>query len=524
MASKPQRYGMRARVCLAAARLAIALPWVVCFGADHPAVFDPADVNALRQNLAKALTTAQALPPPAPAEASAQSLVPLRAIIESAAFSTLDSTTRHTALLVAAQQALRLQQNPLALDLASRASALPDQGVDDWRVRLSASSRLHDAPQEAQALLVIGHQWGQALRSEPESEVLQATRDAMEQHLGAQRMELLQLLYRLRWKRNNGAEPSSLWRDLSLLLIEAGKPDQATEVAAHVSDPQELIAMQADKRFQPVLKSSRVSYVQAIAEADIDQHTASVHQARHSLSGVVSLADVLLTDLRDKEVLDLTSDVIHQVESTGRVAEPAYEDTETELNWIYDRRARALRNLGRYDEAVDSLKLAMSQRAGAPVDHALSLAALLCDLNRPREALGVLPADDKVNEIGRFRVALVRLKSAVLLGDAEETERQLAYMQEHKATSPGNLQLALVVAGRQSEAVSVLLWRLNDPVLRTEALRSVQDFAESPAPARALQWRSGMKALRDRPAVHALIEQLGRIRSYPLRRNPGAEP
>lgn len=145
-----------------------------------------------------------------------------------------------------------------------------------------------------------------------------------------------------------------------------------------------------------------------------------------------------------------------------------------------------------------------------PIDYAL----FLCELDRPDEALAALPDQGKVSSYGRMLSALVRLSAAVERNSPEESEHALTYLREHREDSAALLQIGLLRAGLLDEAEQVLLWRLNDPQLRTQALLEVQNYFEPKRPPRAQEWHERYLAVEGRPAVHAAILQFGEIDSY----------
>jgi len=134
---------------------------------------------------------------------------------------------------------------------ASNTCAAEEGGAEyeQWSKRLSAAAKSHDAAEEVLCVTTIGRRWSWALGSLPRRMIEQAVSDSEHARLGDSRSEMLQLLYDQRWKDRNGQEPGRWWRQLSLSLLEHGKPDQAFEVAAHITDPMTLVALQADKRY-----------------------------------------------------------------------------------------------------------------------------------------------------------------------------------------------------------------------------------------------------------------------------------
>jgi tetratricopeptide (TPR) repeat protein len=309
-----------------------------------------------------------------------------------------------------------------------------------------------------------------------------------------------------------------LWRDLSLHLLETGHEQQARDVASHVMAPYELVAMQADNRFHTLVRSAYVSgNARKAADEEIRMRRDAVSQQPRSLERVVALGTALLRRLRAKDVVDLTEGVMRNLESKAPGTIP-YDDIDSQLGWIYNLRARALRDFRRNDEALELLRRAANTASTQnPVSHTINLAIFLCDLDRPQDALAGLPDPEKASDYGRLMIAQVRVMAATELGDVNETERALTEAQRYSRASLSSFQRLLVIAGKDREAGDLLLARLQDPERRADALIDVQNYVDPPAPPTVLEWRSHAKAIRERADVRALIGQIGKISDYPLR-------
>jgi len=112
-------------------------------------------------------------------------------------------------------------------------------------------------------------------------------------------------------------------------------------------------------------------------------------------------------------------------------------------------------------------------------------------------------------------IALVRLTAAIDSGSAADRDKQLTYLREHRLDGPGVAQSALLRAGALDEAEQTLLWRLNDPALRTNALLSMQHYFEAHRPPRAAEWRTRELELENRPSIRSAVSLVGQIDHYP---------
>ena len=217
----------------------------------------------------------------------------------------------------------------------------------------------------------------------------------------------------------------------------------------------------------------------------------------------------------DAEVLTLSDEIDRRIRTTGA---SAYDDPTNNLAWILDARARALRHLGRYQEAADTLRRATDLPDGTDkVSQPVSLAALLCDLDLPEEALRLLPPIERLTAYGKMQAEIIRLSAALERGRPDDATEALTYLREHRADGPTTLQHALLRAGKLDEAELWLLARLSDPEMRTPALVEMQRYFEPPLPPRAAQWRERTMALFSRSAVRAAVSQLGHVDDYTWR-------
>ena len=438
-----------------------------------------------------------------------------------AGFLAQDERTRHTTLSLAAETALKTNRPEQAQQFAAQATQLPQQSLGDWRNRLLAAMRTHDARDEAESLTRIANLWGRDranLQADIVERVLWDTREAQ---FRAARLELLQALYELRWQPGRGRNASREWRDLSLLLLENGDLQRAQQVASLVNDPNEIIAMRADLRYQPLVKGKFFdSNAKRAAARQIDALQADIGQQPRSLALVARLAEALVRTRRETEAIAAVDRAESRIaQSPGGTT--AYDDGDANYSWILNAKAYALRNLGRFDEAVKVLQQAteLPHRIDL-VSQPVNLAELLVGLNRPDEAEKCLPPLEKANEFGKAQIYLVLFTVALQRDDRPETDRTLTYLREHRADAPGALQEALLRAGAMAEAQQVLVDRLADPLERSAALMEMQIYFERTRTPKDAEWRARALKLGGNPAVRQAIAKVGVIERY-LWRYPG---
>jgi tetratricopeptide (TPR) repeat protein len=489
--------------------LALALP--ICLQAaviDLDGVPTPSTVTEARQHLRSALESADKKD-----AAGARDLV--LAVIDDPSFDALDETTRHAALALAAQLAEQTGNFEQAHRYALRATESTEQSLDDWRRRLTASTKLGDGRDEALCLTAIAKRWGRDSSALPDGAVRQVVHDTSRID-ATTRLDLLHALYELRWRPGDGVQPGAWWVELCRLLLEQGQTQDAIQVASIVEDPRDIIAFRADRRFQKLLKSDRVkSDPRRAARDQIEELRRAASERPRSLQAVQRLIHALLKSRLDAQALELSEEVTRRTDAAGDG--PAPYDDVWRFGSLLDAAATALRHLGRYDEAVQHLRrgahLANEQDA---VSQPIDLALLLCELDRPDDALLALPASERASSYGRMLIVLVQLTAAVERGAVPaDTVQALSYLRAHRTDGPSILQDGLLRIGALAEAEQEYLLRLSDPVERTSALVEAQIYYSEKLPPRAEQWRERFLALKERPAVRAAIAQFGEVEHYP---------
>jgi tetratricopeptide (TPR) repeat protein len=430
-------------------------------------------------------------------------------------FSSLESGTQHAALALAARLALATDKAGQAHEFAIRATQMPQQGIEDWHTRLSAAFLAGDYRDEAECVTAIARQWGRDPSALSSSSVTRAYRDTRPGEFSEARLAMLSALYDLRWKLADGENASDMWRTLSLLLLDKNDLARAAQVVVLVDEPFDIIAMRADLRYKPLLKSRYFdSDAHRVARAQIETLRKEMGLRPRSMGVVRRLADALLRSRFDSEVLEVTGKVDRRMAEVGSGA-PPYDDAPYNYNWILNTRSRALGDLGRYDEAVAELRRAVDLPDRIDkVSQPINLAQLLCDLGRADEALQLLPAEDKVSKYGRMQLESVRVSAALDRESRADLDLALAYLREHQSDSASTLQYALLRAGQFDEAEQVLLARLADPSQQTEALVELQIYTPRLRPPRGQAWHTQFERLREQPAVRQAVGRIGVIERY----------
>jgi hypothetical protein len=187
------------------------LPFCLHAGATEPA--------AARQDLRSAIESADKKD-----VAGAQARV--LSVINDPVFDSLDEPTRHAAFVLAAQLAVQTGNFEQAHRFAMRATQSTEQSAVDWHSRLDASIKTGDARDQALSLTTIARHWGRDSTMMPDSAVRQVVRDTV--HVDAAlRLDLLHALYEMRWHAGDAGRPDGWWLELSRLLLDANRTQEA---------------------------------------------------------------------------------------------------------------------------------------------------------------------------------------------------------------------------------------------------------------------------------------------------------
>jgi tetratricopeptide (TPR) repeat protein len=442
----------------------------------------------------------------------------LTAIIDEKSFRKLDRGFQYEVLELAGQTALFHGPPRLGYDYLLRVTAMPQATVDDWYGRLRAADITRNKADSVRSLTIVVQRWPDRVGQLNGDSVLLVVREAKE--IGhAMVIPLLQALYDAHWKLKWGIEPSALWRDLALDLLERRQINQASSVAAHVTDPYVLITMRADRRFDAVVAANPPQFdIASAAERELKALQEASDRAPRSLELKWRVVRALLICQHYEGAMAAADDVLLDIQSTN-FPEKLYDDFADQESTFLNYRAYALERLGRWDEAVAQMSAAslLHEKYSGNIDQILDLGELYCALRRPNEALsaiGRLVA--ATNAHGSMEVEIVRLEAAVQLGDSKQVDHSLAYMRAHRADAPSTYERALLIAGHLDAAAKELIRQLSDKDLRQDALLRVQVLAPWPDTPWKLEIVARRRIVAKRPDVQTVVQKVGRAESFPV--------
>lgn len=444
----------------------------------------------------------------------------LEDILDGPSFKQLDRARRDSALSAAAIAAAAAQDPARAHELAVRLVELDRAAVRNWMFRFDFALEAGHIDDALASVTRIVEQWPERAARISQSRLYEVVHAANRLPSSDAKLRLLSGLFDMRWRSPYSGEPSDLWRELALVLVERGRLNEAGAVVARITAPGVLVRIRADRRFDALTTTSPELFdVPAAIAREIARLEAEVRAAPDFIEPINYLANALEANNRCDEALALIDKAIARA-SGSTAEEHPFRDSGSMLTWLLDHRARVLECLGRRDEALQRRIRAaqLTENGGSNTSQALNLAHALADRERPAEALEVLEAVGPMSGYGKTVEQSARLKVYLQLGNDQGVQAALAYLSDHRDDSLPNYQWALVKVGQLDAAAALLIRRLEDVSTRVDALEDLQRYGEQGKPTDETD-----VGLLDRTDVRAAIDRVGRIESYPYLRWSGWE-
>lgn len=423
--------------------------------------------------------------------------------------------TRLALLGKAAWYARSVDDRAAAAKFARDATALAGADDEAWGRSALYAWQAGDAEVAAQALAQLATRWPDILPDVERSLIVGVVEDA---RVGSpERLAAVQALADADYVVPNTADGGFVWFALAEERLARGELDAARAAAARIVTPAELVKLRADRRFDAIVDRDAPAFdVERAATRRVDDLRARALLDPDVLELQVALADAMLVVGDAENVLALAD----QVESFyAESPRPGFQDDDQRA-WMLDQRARALRLLGRGDEAVAQLEAArrLDERGQRNVSQVLNLGELYCALGEPAKARAVIADAGSMSDFGLMVRTFVELCAAVQLDDAAAREAALAWMRAHRDVSPPMHTEALLYAGLAEEAVADVLARLRDPSERATVLLDLQRFRRPPPEPGHAAANAAWDALRGRADVRAAVAEVGHLDEYAIHR------
>jgi tetratricopeptide (TPR) repeat protein len=297
------------------------------------------------------------------------------------------------------------------------------------------------------------------------------------------------------------------------MLAEKGETEAARTLVAALRSPDSMVEASLDSRLRRLVPAELD--VRRAAEAVLALHEEAIARHPDRLSPLIEAA-------RDLRLLGRPREAVELLETAAAQNPDAASDRDEKLNWWWDSVASSEAALGRYDDAVVSLRkgAALKERGGANVSQVINLADLQINFGHGEEALKTLGLFDdptrKGSPYGEMELRLARGCAHVVAGHPADAAADLAFARTHEKDDPRALSDLLLCVGDMDGAAAAFIRRLDDPDRRGRALLQLSDYDEVPVPVPAGPVNSRLGALKQRPDVKAAIERAGGIRRIPL--------
>jgi hypothetical protein len=443
------------------------------------------------------------------------------AVVASPTFSQLNASQQHIALYVLGSLQVSAKDKA-ALETLKRATAMIDYSNGrDWHLRLAAASQAQDDADALLSLTTIAQRWPASLDQVSGTYVERLSyRTAKQAPLTEARFQLLLALKAAFWRPSDPVDsPDNQWVELTTLLLQRGRVQEAQATAEFVSDYGAVDEMMLDRTFDIVTRNypDRFNLQNAWAR-QIERLRGVIKSHPDNLEAVNELTLALINDGQAPEALALLDAAIAKAKPVDSSAAP-FADME-ELNWTYNQRAFALRSLGRTDEAIAEMKAgaARPENGELNVSQQLNLAQIEEESGRPADAMAVIAGADSwfLSGFGKMDYEGVRACASVQLGDRANLEAALKYMQAHKSDAPGWYFKALACAGDVRAAGQVAIELLKDPHDRGSILKAFQVLPTTATLSPPLQAYDRMiQQIYQQPDVKAAADAVGHHLTLP---------
>jgi tetratricopeptide (TPR) repeat protein len=421
----------------------------------------------------------------------------IRALVDAPAFEQLSAKDQFIALNLLGSALFAAGDKAQAHAALVRASALPMATPGVWRLRLSSADR-EDKAEALQCLTIIAQRWPDSLSGIPFGAIAETLHDTQNRpEFADARFKTIEALWLAHWPGPDAEfPPDQIWQSLSASYLDQGRTAEAAAVVTAITDPTILARLISDPRYDQLrikladhfdIAKAHERYLVAL------RAFAAAHPTK--LHAVVSVIGELSEQGETEQALTLADATLAKIKAAP-TDQPAFVDTNQWLPWLNDRRAKILRELGRFDEAVTALTDA--SKAPGTESQSINLGLLLNSLARPNEALAAVASvrEADVSNYGQMEVWLVRACAYAQLGRASDYQLALQAVQH-----------ALLCDNEGDAAATALITRLREPLERAAALNDVNPV---PPPAAALRFDKIIdertRALLARADVRTAIE------------------
>lgn len=307
--------------------------------------------------------------------------------------------------------------------------------------------------------------------------------------------------------------------DHARLLLQRGRVAEARERIEGVLDPWAIMTIRIN-RIYDALRSDQAFErrldVSAGADAAIARARRVVADQPRQIGPVLQLAALLRYMGRSDDALALLNATVARAQAAD--AASAFDDLDTQLNWLLLAKADLLYDFGRNVEARTLYSEAMSASGAGSANITMMFAGMLNAEGRGADALQVLQVLPPLNVYADVWRQSERACAAQLTGDSAVRDEALAAVRQNAAHNMPSATHALLCVGDVDGAAALMIRRLNDPREREAALVALQPFRrigtrQMPMEVVELQ---RVAEVRNRADIRAAVDAVGRIEPTPI--------
>lgn len=406
------------------------------------------------------------------------------------------------------------------LDVASQRYAelarLDSDNPDDWYRMAGVAMQKDDMDGAAEAMTEFAARWPEYLdNTRPELLFMLATHGDTR---SPARIGFQQALFDANWKGGSSNTPGAIWFRLARARLEQGNVEAARAVVQRIQEPEFLISMRADKRFDPVFNRDRPRFDVALA---VDRQIALLRTRTQvfpdRLEPLLHLSSTLLLAGRNEDAIALSDAAVARI-AAASTDKPAFSDMDQQV-WLMNNKAIALRRMGRTEEAIAEMRRAsqLSENGEENISQVLNLGEFECANGNAAEAIRIVAAAPLANlsNYGKAVAAHVRHCAALQQDDSRQQKKALKELHALRDDAPMPYLDALIQV-EPEQALAFMRQLLARPDRRNDVLDWAQDCLQSPLLPGEQVPQQRQDAFLARADVRAAIDGVGRIERYPL--------
>ena len=290
------------------------------------------DDTAYRQRIVDARTAAKL-----DAHVRAGSL--LEDVIADPRFRRLPQDEQRRLVSAAAWSAAQIGDLAAAIAWQAELVELGSDDPDDWYRMALVALDMGDRDAAARALTVLIARWPELLRNAT-TEVLYPL--ALQGDTTTpDRVAFQQALFDANWKGGSAGETGGIWFRLARSRLVQGDQERARIVARRITDPDTLVLMRADRRFDPLLhRDGWRANVAHASTREIERMRLLARAYPDRIESLGSLAHQLLVGGHHEEVVALADDVLARIAAAPTGA-PPFVDADQRV-WLMNYKSIAL--------------------------------------------------------------------------------------------------------------------------------------------------------------------------------------